>query len=53
MGGKQSTNKIHFIKLSVPWDLRVKYAELLCFRTPLPLMSIPKKVGIFLSGTIR
>ncbi|XP_022672053.1 anoctamin-7-like isoform X3 [Varroa destructor] len=43
VGGKQSTNKIHFIKLSVPWDLRVKYAELLCFRTPLPLMSIPKK----------
>lgn len=36
--------KLHFIKLSAPWDVLVDYAELLCFRAPLQMHSHSQKV---------
>ncbi|OQR72024.1 anoctamin-7-like, partial [Tropilaelaps mercedesae] len=35
--------KIHFVKLSAPWDVLVDYAEALCFRAPLQTHAQSKK----------
>lgn len=36
--------RIHFIKLSAPWEVLIDYAEALCFRAPLQEHVQPPKV---------